>query len=80
MDPSGDGVLERPKGFASPDEGDDGISACSVSAIVGAAFAIGEPATPPTRLGPRPTENLEVADIREAREPGRRGEEITGPC
>lgn len=80
IDPSGDGVLESPKGFPSPEEGEDDTSACSVSAVVGAAFGIDEPVTPPARGGTRPTENLEVADIRDAREPGRSGEGMTGAC
>lgn len=80
IDPSGDGVLESPKGFASPDEGEDETSGCSVSAVVGAAFGIEEPLTPPTRDGTRPTENLEAVDMREAREPGRSGEGMTDAC
>jgi cyclophilin family peptidyl-prolyl cis-trans isomerase len=80
IDPSGDGVLESPKGFPSPDEGEDETSGCSVSAVVGAAFGIEEPLTPPTRGGTRPIENLEVVDMREAREPGRSGEGMTGAC
>ena len=80
IDPSGDGVLEKPKGFPSPEEGEDDSSACSVRAVVGAAFGIEEPVTPTARGGARLTENLEVTDIRDAREPGRSGEGMTGAC
>lgn len=80
IDPSGDGALDSPKAFPSPEEGEDDTSACSVSAVVGAAFDIGEPVAPPARGGTRTTENLEVLDIREAREPGRSGDGITGAC
>lgn len=80
IDPSGDGVLESPKGFPSPEEGEDDTIACSVSAVVGAAFGIGAAVTPLARGGTRLTENLEVADILEAREPGRNGEGMTTAC
>ena len=66
-----------PKGLASP-EGED-IKGWSDNAIVGAAFAaLGEPNEELPRGGMRPTENLEVDDKRDAREPGRNGEGTTG--
>ena len=76
IDASGNGVLGSANGFPSP-EGED-TTGCSVSAVVGAAFGIGEAVAPPVKGGTRLTENLEVLDIREAREPGRSGEGITG--
>lgn len=77
IDPSGEGVLGSPKGFPSPDDGED-TKGRSDSAVVGAALAIGEPDTTFPKAGTRPTENLEVDDIRDARDPGRSGEGTPG--
>jgi len=70
MDSSGDGVTGDIKGL-SAEEGDAAIT-WSVIAVVGAAFEGWEEATDP-RAGIRPTENLDVVDKREEREPGRKG-------
>ena len=70
IDSSGDGVTGDLKGLST--EGDSAII-WSVTAVVGAAFEGWEEATVP-RVGIRPTENLDVVDRREAREPGRKGE------
>lgn len=77
IDPSGEGVLGKPKGFPSPDDGEE-ASGWSDRAIVGAAFAIVDPETAFPRAGSRFTENREVLDIRDAREPGRSGEGTPG--
>lgn len=71
-------MLGNPKGLPSTEEGEEDTGGCSVSAVVASAFAMGEPVGPLPRGGTRRTENLEVADIRDAREPGRSGEETTG--
>lgn len=55
-------------GLLSVDDGDT-AKACSLSAVVGAALVCG------ANVGIRPTENLDVVDSREAREPGRRGDD-----
>jgi len=70
IDSSGDGVTGDIKGL-STEEG-DAVITWSVIAVVGAAFEGWEEATDP-RTGIRPTENLEVVDKREEREPGRKG-------
>lgn len=81
IDPSGDGVTGELNGFDSPDEGEEDIMGCSDRAIVGAAFAaLGELATALPRAGRRPTENLDVEDSREARDPGRSGDGTPGRC
>lgn len=74
-------MLAKPKGFPSPDDGGEGTSnGLSVNAVVGAAFAIGVPAVGFPNAGGRLTENLDVEDIRDAREPGRNGEGTPGMC
>jgi hypothetical protein len=77
IDPSGEGVLGRPKGFPSPEDGEE-ANGGSDKAIVGAALAIGEPDTAFPRAGIRFTEKREALDIRDAREPGRSGEGTPG--
>lgn len=75
IDPSGDGVMGDPNGLAnSAGEGEETIRS-SERAIVGAALAaFGDPDAALPKAGRRPTENLDVVDIREALEPGRKGE------
>jgi hypothetical protein len=79
-EPSGDGVAGDVNGL-SGDEG-EGIECRSVRAVVAAAFAMApedeEEALPMS--GIRPTENLDPAEPREARDPGRKGEERLGIC
>lgn len=73
IDPSGDGVLDMPKGFPSPEDGgEETKSGWSVSAVVGGALAIAE-LVPGFSVGCLLLmENRDVVEIRDARDPGRR--------
>jgi hypothetical protein len=79
IDPSAaEGLVGLPKGLTSPTVGGD-IKGWSDNAVVGAAFAaLGEPDEELPSGGMRPTENLEVVDKRDAREPGRNGDGTLG--
>lgn len=46
---------------------------CSARAVVGGALVPGDPDEAVPRGGMRPTENREVVEMRDARDPGRRG-------
>lgn len=81
MDPSGDGVLDRPKGFPSPENGGvETKSGWSVSAVVGGALVIAElvPGFPSVGSLLLLMENRDAVDIRDARDPGRRAGGRTG--
>lgn len=70
-DPSGEGVTGEPNGFPSL-EGDVDKRVWSAKAVVGGAFAA--PGEDPPSVGILP-ENLDVVDIREARDTGRNGDD-----
>ena len=75
-DPSGDGELDRPKGFPSPEDG--GVETKSgwgsVSAVVGGALVIAElvPGFPSVGSLLLLRENRDAVEIRDARDPGRK--------
>jgi hypothetical protein len=78
IESSGEGVVGLLNGFASAEEGDDESISCSARAVVGGAFVPEEPDEALPRGGMRPTENREVVEMRDAREPGRKGELSAG--
>lgn len=74
IESSGEGVVGETKGFAaSYDDGEEPAIGCSTNATVGAALLEETDATAP-KVGILPTENREVVESREARDPGRRGD------
>jgi len=78
----GEGVGGEPNGLASPGEVEVGIVGCSSdNAVVGAAFTVPEePAIAPANTGNRAAENFDPVDIRDERDPGRKGDGTAGRC
>lgn len=77
IDSSGD---EEPNGLLSPGEVEVGLVDCSSdNAVVGAALAVPEePAIAPANTGNRAPDNFDADDIRDARDPGRKGDGAEG--